>query len=76
VGAAGGTVEFRIDSPDGTLVGTPQTIEVKNGTQSFTIPVAGASGTHKLYLVFRNEKAAANQTIAQVYSIDVQPAKQ
>lgn len=76
VGAAGGTVEIRIDSPEGTLVGTPQLIEVKNGSQSIRLPVAGTSGIHKLYLVFRNEKAAANQTISQLYSIDVKALPQ
>lgn len=75
IAAAGGTMEIRLDSPDGTLVGSPQTIEVKNGSQNFTIPVSGVSGMHKLYLVFRNEKAGANQTIAQIYTIDVQPVK-
>lgn len=75
IAATGGTMELRLDSPDGTLVGTPQTIEVKNGSQIYTIPLAGASGMHKVYLVFRNEKAGANQAIAQIYSIDVQPVK-
>ena len=75
IAAAGGTMEIRLDSPDGTLLGSPQTIEVKNGSQNFTIPATGASGMHKLYLVFRNDKASTNQAIAQVYSIDVQPVK-
>ena len=75
IAATGGTMELRLDSPDGTLVGTPQTIEVKNGSQNYTIPLSGASGMHKVYLVFRNEKAGANQAIAQIYSIDVQAVK-
>ncbi|MGB4772304.1 MAG: PQQ-dependent sugar dehydrogenase [Chitinophagaceae bacterium] len=75
IAAAGGTVEIRLDSPDGTLVGAAQTIEVKNGSQNFTIPAIGVSGMHKVYLVFKNDKASANQTIAQIYTIDVQPVK-
>lgn len=75
IAAAGGTVELRLDAPDGTLVGTPQTIEVKNGNQNFTLPLAGVTGMHKVYFVFRNEKAGANQAVAQVYSIDVQAVK-
>ena len=76
IAAAGGSLESsRLDSPDGTLVGSLQTIEVKNGSQNFTIPATGVSGIHKLYLIFRNEKASANQTIAQIYTIDVQPVK-
>lgn len=75
IAATGGTMEVRLDSPDGTLVGSPQTIEVKNGSQNYTMPLVGVSGMHKVYLVFRNEKAGANQAIAQIYSIDVQPVK-
>jgi dextranase len=58
--AATGTIEFRLDSPAGALIAT---VPVGNtgGWQSWqtvTASVSGASGIHKLFVVFKN--AASN----------------
>jgi dextranase len=57
---ASGTIEFHLDSPTGTLIAT---VPVGNtgGWQSWltiSAPVSGASGVHKLFVVFKN--AASN----------------
>src|SRR5208282_2652587 len=57
---AGGTIELHLDSPTGTLIAT---VPVGNtcGWQSWltiSAPVSGASGVHKLFVVFKN--AASN----------------
>jgi dextranase len=58
--AANGTVEFRLDSPAGTLLAT---VIVGNtggwqSWQTISAPVSGAVGVHKLFVVFKN--AASN----------------
>ncbi len=57
---ASGMIEFHLDSPTGTLIAT---VPVGNtgGWQSWltiSTPVSGASGVHKLFVVFKN--AASN----------------
>lgn len=50
----GGTVEFHLDSPTGTLVATA-TLPVTGGWQTWqtvTAPASGATGVHDLYIVF------------------------
>lgn len=57
---ANGTLEFRLDSPGGTLIAAV-TVGNTGGWQSWqtiTAPVAGAAGLHKLFVVFKN--AASN----------------
>jgi PKD repeat protein len=58
-GGAGGTIELRVDAPDGPLVATSPTIAATGGWQNFTdvtvdLPDALPQGTHTLYLVFRH----------------------
>jgi PKD repeat protein/plastocyanin len=57
-GGAGGTIEVRLDSPTGTLVGTSPQIANTGGWQSWTtvqLPLDNPpGGTHELFLVFRN----------------------
>jgi glucosylceramidase len=51
----GGTAEFHLDSPSGTLVATA-TLSVTGGWQTWTTVTAtasGASGVHDLYVVFK-----------------------
>lgn len=51
----GGTIEIRLDSPDGSLVGTHE-IQPTGGTDTFITQFANVStitGTHDVYLVFR-----------------------
>ncbi len=54
----GGTIEVHVDAPDGPLVATTATIAPTGGWQTFTdVSLALAnppSGTHELFLVFRN----------------------
>src|SRR6185436_8835444 len=61
---AGGTIEVRLDSPTGTLVGTTANITPTGDWQSFkdvslalTTP---PTGTHELFLVFRNRGSTQN----------------
>jgi lysophospholipase L1-like esterase len=58
--AAGQSIEFRADSPDGTLLGTLQTEGAGDGsaltTQSTPID-ANVSGVHDLYVVFKGSQA-------------------
>ncbi len=58
-GGSGGTLEFHLDSVSGPLVATA-TLPVTEGWQTWetvSAPVAGASGLHDLYLVFRGSSA-------------------
>ncbi|QUL54038.1 family 43 glycosylhydrolase [Paenibacillus tritici] len=51
---SGGTIELRLDSPTGTLIGTCA-VQNTGGWQSWkttTCAVSGANGTHDLYLKF------------------------
>jgi glucosylceramidase len=55
--SSGGTLELRLDSPDGPLAGTVQ-IGGTGGWDNWTTltaPITGASGIHSLYLVFRGD---------------------
>src|SRR5450631_1997339 len=51
---SGGTIEVRLDSQTGTLVGTCA-VSTTGGAQTWatkTCPISGASGSHDLYFVF------------------------
>ncbi|WP_239153838.1 glycoside hydrolase family 3 protein [Virgisporangium aliadipatigenens] len=53
-GASSGNVEFRLDSPTGPVVATAP-VSPTGGWESWvdlTVPVAGATGKHRLYLMF------------------------
>ena len=55
-GATGGTVEFRLDAADGTLIGTA----IVSGStgwsdyKTFSTSITSTTGTHDLYLVFKH----------------------
>jgi glucosylceramidase len=56
----GGTLEFHLDSENGTLIATA-TLPVTGGWQTWqtnTATVTGASGVHKLYVVFRGSSSS------------------
>ncbi|GGA67783.1 hypothetical protein GCM10008015_05680 [Flavobacterium palustre] len=55
VGTAVGTIEFRIDAVDGTLIGTANIKATGSWTtyQIFSAAITQTTGTHDLYLVFR-----------------------
>ncbi|TDD98743.1 carbohydrate-binding protein [Flavobacterium cellulosilyticum] len=55
-GTTGGTVEFRIDAADGTLIGTA-TVSGSTGWsdyKKFSTAITQTTGTHDLYLVFKH----------------------
>jgi glucosylceramidase len=59
---AGGTLEFRFDSPTGPLFGAV-TIPVTGGWQTWqtvTSPVSGGSGLHTVYAVFKGSSGIGN----------------
>jgi len=58
----GGSAEFHLDSPTGTLVATA-TIPITGGWQTWTTSSAvasGATGVHDLYLVFKGTSSVGN----------------
>ena len=58
---AGGAVELRVDSPDGTVVGT-LTVPAGDGTyQTLTCDVTGLTGVHNLFLVFTGDDQSENR---------------
>jgi len=59
---SGGTLEFHLDSVTGALIGSA-TIPVTGGWQTWTTvsaPIAGATGVHDLYLVFKGTTSIGN----------------
>ena len=61
-GGSGGTVEFHLDSPTGTLISTAKLV-VTGGYQTWqtvTAPVTGASGVHNLYMVIHGSGGIGN----------------
>lgn len=73
VAAAGGIIEVRLDAPDGELVAQTSFVDAQQrGSKTLTALLAGVTGKHTVYFVFKNEKAAANQVIFQLSSIEVQ----
>lgn len=52
-GSQGGTIEFRLDSLKGKTMLTHHLMPT-NGRQAISMPIPSVSGTHDLYLVFRN----------------------
>jgi cytochrome c len=67
--AAGGSIEVRIDAPDGPIVGQSKPIAVVKGKQPGPVPITTSfkisptQGFHDLYFIFKNEKAAADQPL-------------
>lgn len=61
--SSGGTVEIRLDSPDGELIGETEKMEIFNGPMSdikpvkITARIKEVTGMHTLYFVFRNPEA-------------------
>ncbi|WP_281337195.1 pectinesterase family protein [Flavobacterium eburneipallidum] len=55
-GTTGGTIEFRLDAADGTLIGTA-TVSGSTGWsdyKKFSTSITSTTGTHDLYLVFKH----------------------
>ncbi|WP_423149308.1 ThuA domain-containing protein [Rubrolithibacter danxiaensis] len=66
--AAGGTVEMRIDSPTGKIVGESTSINPVEMAKMFsqpptTLKLAPTSGVHDIYFIYKNPKAATGQIV-------------
>ena len=65
--AAGGTVEVRLDTPDGPVVGESTKIIPTKGPVTSPMPIISSAtlkptnGTHDIFFLYKNEKAAPNQ---------------
>jgi cytochrome c len=68
---AGGLVEVRLDEVDGTLLGQTSIMEPGRGAKPFNgyVTIKPTAGKHKVFFVFKNEKARENQILMQVYNI-------
>lgn len=67
--AAGGTVEVRIDSPTGTVIGESSPIVPTKGDFSQPTPIiamaklAPTSGMHEVYFIYKNENSPSGQSL-------------
>ncbi|GAB3963209.1 hypothetical protein GCM10028805_65850 [Spirosoma harenae] len=86
--AAGGSVEIRLDSPTGKLIGEtprltnrapiPSTADgssVRRRTPGITATLTETTGMHDVYFVFKNADARPNQVLMQVTSIAFKPTE-
>ena len=70
--SAGSTIEIRLDSPDGTVIGKTDFINpTQRGQNAAKIDIAATEGMHTVYFVFVNDKAPATQTLLQLINIEV-----
>jgi cytochrome c len=67
--AAGGTIEVRLDSLSGTLIGQ-SVVEVSQKRENKTIAIPEIKGKHDVYFIFKNEKALSAQSLMQVSTIE------
>jgi cytochrome c len=69
---AGGTIEIRMDTPDGTLLGKSEAVSAtQRGPVTAKIAIPDTKGQHDLYFVFVNPQAKSNQTLMQLTGIDI-----
>lgn len=73
--AAGGTVEIRLDSPTGTLIGSTSMINNRtSGALASKTRLAPTTGLHDIYFVVKNPAARPNQVLLQLTSFTFRPA--
>jgi cytochrome c len=76
--AAGGYIEVRLDSPTGKLLGQTEMMTPTEATSSTSMPppvvakLSGATGTHDVYYVFKNDNAPAGQALFVVIDLEFQ----
>ena len=74
--AAGGLLELRLDKPDGPLVGQTAFIEASEkpgfAAEKVSAQVSAPAGLHQIYLVFKNDKAPAGQSLFVLSGIKFQ----
>lgn len=79
--AAGGTVEVRIDAPNGPLIGQSSPITPVKGEWTKTGPIIAmakltpTTGKHKVYYIFKNDKSASGQALFILLNIQYVPAQ-
>lgn len=77
--AAGGTIEVRLGSATGKLIGTAK-VDRSSGAQASMAPppitakLEGVTGFHDVFLVFTNEQAASGQSLFVVSDLEFQTA--
>ena len=64
-GSKGGAVEFRLDSLHGRTIITQQ-LAPTNGRKAISMPLPPLTGTHDLYLVFRNASISPAEPVCMV----------
>jgi cytochrome c len=74
--AAGGSLELHLDTPDGPLAGQTHFIEASDepgfAANKVSALVNPTTGLHNIYLVFRNDKAPAGQSLFVLTGIKFQ----
>ncbi|RAW00771.1 ThuA domain-containing protein [Pseudochryseolinea flava] len=79
-GFVGGTMEVRIDSPTGEIIGTSGAITPAKGSTPAIVaaPLKATSGFHDLYFIYKNDQAVGGQSLfvlIQAQMIPIPPAK-
>ncbi|MGL6267324.1 MAG: hypothetical protein ACRC2O_05340, partial [Chitinophagaceae bacterium] len=69
ISAAGGTIEVRLDSLSGQLLGQ-SVLEVSQKRENKTITIPEIKGKRNVYFIFKNEKAISSQPLMQISSIE------
>jgi cytochrome c len=67
--AAGGTIEIRLDSLSGQIIGQ-SVVEISQKRENKTFAIPEIKGKHHVYFIFRNEKAISTQPMMQLTSIE------
>jgi cytochrome c len=67
--AVGGTMEVRLDSLSGQLIGQ-SVVEVSQKRENKTIAIPEFKGKHDVFFIFKNEKALPAQPLMQVSTIE------
>ncbi len=67
--AAGGTIEVRLDSLSGQIIGQ-SVVEISQKRENKTFAIPELKGKHHVYFIFRNEKAISTQPMMQLTSIE------
>jgi cytochrome c len=73
--AAGGSIEVRIDAPEGPVIGQSKFIAPVKGNDPMPAPIitpikfTPTKGFHDVYFIFKNEKAAAGQSLFIISNI-------
>jgi cytochrome c len=73
--AAGGSIEVRIDAPNGALIGESKNITAVKGKNPVPVPIMvpiklnSTQGFHSVYFIYKNEKAPPGQALFIIANI-------